>query len=120
MPSNINGVISSGAVVIIVTNLFLPMLSITPSTRNALEKSPSMEYSPVVTPKIKKVEAAISRSVMSSAVPTSLILVYFLMMSAIMSVPPEEALQLNIIAAPAAVESIASTNSRNTSFVSGN
>ena len=100
-----------------VTNLFLPIFSITPSTRKALENSPSIENSPVFASKIKKVETAIKKSVISNAVPTFLILVYFLIISAIMSVPPEEALQLKIIALPAAVRSIAYTNSRNTSPV---
>ena len=82
------------------------MLSITPSTRKDLKNKPSIEKSPVVVSKIKKVEAAISRSVINIALPMS-ILVYFFITSATISVPPDEALQLKSIAAPMLVVSIA-------------
>ena len=59
------------------------------------------------------------KSVIKSAVPTSLIRVYFLIIRAMMSVPPDDARQLNIIALPAADKSIAKINSRKIESVSG-
>ena len=63
---------------------------------------------------MKKVEEAISASVISSALPIGT-LVYFFRISAIISVPPEDAPQLKIIALPAPVINIARINSRNLS-----
>ena len=89
-----------------------------PSTRNAFANSPSREKSPVLTSKTKNEPSAIRVSEQRSAFPT-LMLTYFLMMSATMSVPPDEPRRKKIMAEPIDVSSIAHTSSRKGSSVSG-
>ena len=69
-------------------------------------KKPEQREKTRLTPKTKNALAATTKSTHSSALPTS-IFTYFLRMSAAMSVPPDEAPELNIIAEPIDVRSIA-------------
>ena len=103
---------ASGWAVIIMKDLHTFRFSITPSIRNALANRPSMEKRPALSPNTRNAPAEIRLSEQSSALPTSSE-VYFLSMSATMSVPPEEARQWNMIAEPMPVSRMAYTSSRN-------
>ena len=74
--------------------------------KNAFANKPKMEYSPASIPNMENVEAAITVSVNKSAIPT-FILENFFNMSAMISVPPEDAPQLKIMALPTPVKSMA-------------
>ena len=85
---------------------------------NAFENKPSNEKSPVCMLNTINELAATKKSTTSNDFPTSRD-VYFLRISATMSVPPDEPFALNIIAEPIDVNSIAYISSSNGWFDSG-
>ena len=110
--------IGCGLLEIIVKNLFSFIRSIVLSISSVFAIRPRTEQSPVKVSKIRKARKTTMRSVTSRAVEI-FIVEYFLIIMAMMSVPPPEAFSKNSSAAASAGRIMAKQSSSMISSVSG-
>ena len=110
--------IGCGLLEIIVKNLFSFIRSIVLSISSVFAIRPRTEQSPVKVSKIRKARMTTMRSVTSRAVEI-FIVEYFLIIMAMMSVPPPEAFSKNSSAAASAGRIMAKQSSSMISSVSG-